>query len=289
LELLVVIAVIGLLVAITLPAVQSAREAARRIQCLSNIRQIAIGCGSYSSTHRCYPPSGGIEHASFQVRLLPYIEQSALAERFDLSRPINEQIALARLRPAILSCPSDPVVTAGTRHASYCGNGGWSILAAGDPVLSEFTGVMWFLGLEPVLGPEHVTDGLSNTAIVSEFRPGTGDDRRRVWSENVSSQPANHRPVEVIAADCLGATSSSLFAHGLCWATSGIRTTIYDHVLAPNSRSCDHAITARSIHPSDGVHVGFCDGSARFVTAQVDVRIWRAYGTRKGEEVVHFP
>src|SRR5678815_5431127 len=82
-ELLVVIAIIGVLVALLLPAVQSAREASRRTQCTNNVRQIGLGVANYESTHRAMPP--GNYHSvfgSWLVWLLPYVEQQALRDRY---------------------------------------------------------------------------------------------------------------------------------------------------------------------------------------------------------------
>jgi len=104
-ELLVVIAIIGVLVSLLLPAVQSARESARRLQCANNLKQIALAALNYESTHRTLPPSGlvkplfdssrGIEvfnpygnpQISWAVLILPFLEQTALYERFDLQKP----------------------------------------------------------------------------------------------------------------------------------------------------------------------------------------------------------
>src|SRR5437016_5002372 len=82
-ELLVVIAIIGVLVALLLPAVQTAREASRRSQCANNIKQIGLGVANYESTYRAMPP--GNYHSvfgSWLVWILPYVEQQALRDRY---------------------------------------------------------------------------------------------------------------------------------------------------------------------------------------------------------------
>ncbi|MCU0716951.1 MAG: DUF1559 domain-containing protein, partial [Pirellula sp.] len=121
-ELLVVISIIGVLVALLLPAVQAAREAARRLQCVNNLKQMGIGFHNYHSVHNRFPfgGAGNVSATSAAIRaqwrpswgtaLLPYIEQQAIYEEIDLRRPYIDEVnhaAGARLI-AIYLCPSAP-------------------------------------------------------------------------------------------------------------------------------------------------------------------------------------
>lgn len=135
-ELLVVITIIGILIALLLPAVQAAREAARRMSCANNFRQVGIGLHNYHSAHECFPPGkllwvagytpcttpGGSAYYvgwGWTSHILPYIEQQAVYDQFDFSKPSctmdmtpnasgssNFQVCATRI-PAYL-CPSDP-------------------------------------------------------------------------------------------------------------------------------------------------------------------------------------
>src|SRR5262245_57764577 len=115
-ELLVVIAIIGALVALLLPAVQSAREAARRMKCQNHLKQIGLGLHSYHDVHGGLP-SGGMSTTSaasandgmgFHVFLLPYVEQSALYQQFNGSLPYNvaPNRDLGATKVALYLCPS---------------------------------------------------------------------------------------------------------------------------------------------------------------------------------------
>jgi len=101
-ELLVVITIIGILVALLLPAVQSAREAARRAQCQNNLKQLGLAVLEYESAVRIFPPSShwapGVApqtrnpsdlRENWVIMVLPYLEQRALLASFDVTKPIN--------------------------------------------------------------------------------------------------------------------------------------------------------------------------------------------------------
>ena len=112
-ELLVVIAIIGVLVGLLLPAVQAAREAARRMQCSNNLKQIALPMHNYESTYRSLPPAytvdeNGTPLHSWRTLLLPYMEQQALYQKIDLTKPWDhpENAAAYETRVSIFECPS---------------------------------------------------------------------------------------------------------------------------------------------------------------------------------------
>src|SRR3989304_5587049 len=92
-ELLVVIAIIGVLVALLLPAVQAAREAARRMQCGNNLKQIGLAMHNYADANKKFAPGnitdgdccGTLSHITWPISILPYVEQSALSERYNYS------------------------------------------------------------------------------------------------------------------------------------------------------------------------------------------------------------
>src|SRR5690554_5619769 len=117
-ELLVVIAIIGVLVGLLLPAVQAAREAARRMQCSNHLKQIALACHNYQSSFGHFPPSAIVDlsvtstgnNGSWGVhgRILPYLEQGNLYEQVDLSLAWDHQMSIDAMKIPTYACPSDP-------------------------------------------------------------------------------------------------------------------------------------------------------------------------------------
>ncbi|WP_406698290.1 DUF1559 domain-containing protein [Singulisphaera sp. Ch08] len=182
-ELLVVIAIIGVLVALLLPAVSSARESARRAQCVNNLKQIGIAMTNYHDTIGCFPP-GQIGASDWMVwsahaMLLPYLEQRPLydAANFDFGtgcRPDGmamENSTVTRTKLDLFICPSDVNrLTTPEGHNNYVGNSGTALNSTYHP--GPFGGL--FLGPDTdsteaqVKAIIDVTDGLSQTAAFSE-------------------------------------------------------------------------------------------------------------------------
>jgi prepilin-type N-terminal cleavage/methylation domain-containing protein len=128
-ELLVVIAIIGVLVALLLPGVQSAREAARRVQCTNNLKQVGLACHSYYTAQAYLPPSRIADHSlSWAVFILPYLEQKALYDKFDLTRQYyNAANAAARMTAvSTYFCPSRTTLKTSTVGDVPDSNNTWS-------------------------------------------------------------------------------------------------------------------------------------------------------------------
>ncbi|HUY93010.1 MAG TPA: DUF1559 domain-containing protein [Pirellulales bacterium] len=153
----------GVLIALLLPAVQAAREAARRSQCSNNLKQIGLALQNYADVYKEFPPQyladeNGKPMHSWRVLILPYMEQQALYDQYDFNEawdgPHNSQ--LAAQMPAVFRCPSDPVTATGGTITSYVGVSGPGTIFDG-PKSANFA---------------NITDGLSNTLAVVEFAGG---------------------------------------------------------------------------------------------------------------------
>ena len=310
-ELLVVIAIIGVLVGLLLPAVQSAREAARRMQCQNNLKQIGLALHNHESARRTLPPLGDYVTAGSQVywsvhvRLLPYMEQGNLHALVAFSKPLSLQPHVARIRISHLLCPSEindrerPDSPTFTHYPlNYGANAGlWHIA---QPPRDRGTGV--FLVNRSTQLAE-LTDGLSNTlgmAEVKAFTPYLRD----------GGNPGGAAPVPVAPSEVssFGGEFKADSGHTE-WVDARTHQTGFTTTFPPNTRvpHVDNGktydidfnslregrsatlptyavVTSRSYH-AGGVNSLLMDGSVRMITSSIESSIWRALGSRAGGEV----
>ncbi|HEX5104107.1 MAG TPA: DUF1559 domain-containing protein [Pirellulaceae bacterium] len=292
-EVLVVLAIIGLLIALLLPAIQSARESGRRIKCSTNMRQIALALHQYHDVHGVLPAYTCANY-SFHVSLLPHLEQEPLFRQFNFGiNAMDYQGDLASTRVSVLECPSDGSrgSTADGRFlapTNYFGNSGSGAQRYG------FNGVFAYgehpLGSIDRLPLAGITDGLSQTAMLAEAATGdrTADLRRCVWDIPGSEPPDQF---EAFVAFCRQAPNTAPqfgLSRGRPWFEVSLCVKLYNHVLPPNGPNCmsvpfwKHRIsTSSSMHKSI-VNVAMADGSVHAVNDDVDVTVWRKLGSRNG-------
>ncbi len=294
-ELLVVIAIIGILVSLLLPAVQSAREAARRMQCTNNLKQLGLALHNYHDAHRRFPfgnggtrPVSGSPAYSAVSLLLPFMEQAPLYHSINFSLPLTDTVnTAARLTEvAGFRCPSDrenPQPQTGGA-INYMGNKGnlhlWSD--------SSQTGV--FVNDKSFRFGD-ITDGTSNTSAFSERlltdgNNGVIDLRADVFLGAGDPSSPDEAIQMCYATDVSNLAFQFPLFMGAPWL-NGWHT--YLHVDVPNRRSCGFYPTKATMPPSSrhtgGVNMALCDGSVRFVSENIDLALWRAVGSRSGGEV----
>ncbi|MGI6418211.1 MAG: DUF1559 domain-containing protein [Thermoguttaceae bacterium] len=300
-EVLVVIAIIGLLVALLLPAVQAAREAARRMSCTNHLKQIGLALQNYEGTSKCLPSARtGSPHLwSAHAQILLYLEGGNVYKTINFSYGVLDPVnvdAVKAIIPTYL-CPSDSqdrlhpnfgpnnyVANAGTGLQ----NGG-SFRDYGPEGNQPIDGVFFD---ESAVRFADITDGLSNTAAYSETVKGTGSDTSGAAPADPLRQFAvGPQLIPVTDSFCAGLTSWS-GQRGREWARGNLNAASYNHYFSPNHKACDclsgnvmGRISARSFH-SGGVNVLFVDGHVSFVSDAVDLSAWRGIATRNRGEVL---
>jgi prepilin-type N-terminal cleavage/methylation domain-containing protein/prepilin-type processing-associated H-X9-DG protein len=265
-ELLIVIAVIGLLVALLFPAVQAARESARKQSCSSNLKQLGIATHAYESSHGVLPNGGGSVH----INLLAQLDQAAMAADFSVDY-FGAEVRQQYARLPVFICPSQP--TPGVTVTNYGMN--WGPMPNGEPIggFGEFHHLRF----------SDVPDGVSNTAWFSEIRASTTGDPKSFIIDISPYQMVE----EDFARLCEHSTLSGSESRGSPWTTGW--DSAYDHLLPPNRRSCTnggivfHRTANAGSHHFGGANVLLLDGSVRFTTDDVDRGTWRNLGTRNGD------
>ncbi len=303
-ELLVVIAIIGILIALLLPAVQSAREAARRVQCANNLKQIGIALQTYHDVHVILPPSSlwpagatasmpnTTLYANWVIMILPFLEESNLRQQFNLNLSIcDPSNANARgTQIATMRCPSDAFTDTPFDGSQWSMGSNW---ARGNYAANAMLDYMddgsvggqnssWsqtyyrgVMGANVSLNLKKIGDGTSKTIAVAENRAGLeATDARGIWAMG-------------------GGCASAMYAHGWMGDDNGPNCqSIYaDDVFTCNITTADfggsaalivyempcyigdaasHQQTARSMHPG-GVQVVFCDGSVQFIYDEIQL------------------
>jgi prepilin-type processing-associated H-X9-DG protein len=295
-----VIAIIGVLIALLLPAIQVAREAARRSQCVNNMRQLGVAMHNYENSHGRFPSGGQgtsfppdfpatkasttFDLHSFFGYVLPFVEQNNVAQQFDYKIPYTDSVAnrtAAQTAIELFLCPSNqikegPVDSEGYGAADY----GTTYYTDLDPTTGQKNSLARAEGALVTGGTPGrlITDGLSQTIAVSEdvgrreeiggvamtteYIDGNGVPRRFWrWAEPDNAFGVS-KPINN-NSDPLGGPASCP------WSTSNC---------GPNDEMF-------GFHPG-GVNVTFCDGHVTFLREDLDPRIQRQLVTRAEGDLV---
>jgi prepilin-type N-terminal cleavage/methylation domain-containing protein/prepilin-type processing-associated H-X9-DG protein len=299
-ELLVVITIIGILIALLLPAVQAAREAARRMKCSNHLKQIGLGTHSYLNAKSRLPAGGrNAWNETWYHDILPYIDQIPLAQIWDPKQMyyVGPNLTICKTMVPTMQCPSDTYVPDSNgwiwgNYACNAGNvgvagttsnnlarlasrslGSQIIVNGGQPFLiSTDNGKFRYIPISDI------KDGLSNTLAFSECLQGL--------KGSIVNQ-----------YDLRGYYYHAAF----CWFTTWLAPNSSDTDVSPDSTYCcvstpdapcvsagsstggPCALAARSKHPG-GVNACLLDGSVRFIANTINWPTWQALGTTQGGE-----
>ncbi|MGC1272391.1 MAG: DUF1559 domain-containing protein [Planctomycetaceae bacterium] len=305
-ELLVVIAIIAVLIALLLPAVQQAREAARRTQCKNNLKQLGLAMHNYHDTMGSLPfgegkdpgVAGGRRHSGF-VGMLPYIEQTPLYQQISGSftnaggttwapftaSPWDQNYTPFTAKIPAFLCPSDADTTAGGAigktnymfsrgdstwdHNNWAGSGGRGLrgMFTGNHIVRKFG---------------DITDGLSNTIAMSERVKAKGNGSRVLDGgtvANLGSGFRNSNPALCQATVGPNNTYTQPVGHwsGTRWPDGAPAFTGHTTVLGPNKASCtqggrdwEDGLYEPTSNHTGGVHALMGDGSVRFISESIN-------------------
>lgn len=299
-ELLVTISVIGVLVALLLPAVQAAREAARRLQCVNNLKQLGLALNGYASSKSSFPMgmNGGL--FSPQSMLLSELGERSLYNSINCSVGAASILSFStvnstaeRTSLSFFLCPSDDGYLGGAVGlTNYVGNGGYGVQELG------FNGVFCDMSIMDAHSISYgdITDGASNTLAFTEW--GRGSDDVSTWDPikvvYAASNPTFLAQYDTFAHACQSMTPPSPIAQGAKpsrWIRGGYGNTLMNSLLVPSGNSCLNnnllnfaAFTAGSRHRG-GVNAVFADGHVSSIGNSIALPIWRALSTRAGGEV----
>ncbi|MCH8830522.1 MAG: DUF1559 domain-containing protein [Planctomycetes bacterium] len=311
-ELLVVIAIIAILIALLLPAVQQAREAARRTVCRDNLHNLALALHNYHERNNIFPAGMSFFSMSdarnaqdvylfnryrtnWVIAILPDLEQNNLLQQFNLNLSISHSAnrAARSTKLEIMMCPSDPYNAYNfMRNGGDWARGNYGANCCADRAMwctpdgrgwqnSLYRGV---LGNQVALRISGITDGTSNTILLAELRAGLSarNDRRGTWA--MGEAGASVLTWHGFGGDANGpnATNTESDDIGNCldlMNEPGMKALLEKEKMTCWEPCPSYQATSRSVH-TGGVHVALCDGAVRFVSNHINTNgKWGAQGS----------
>ncbi len=293
-ELLVVIAIIAVLIGLLLPAVQKVREAANRMSCSNNLKQIGLALHNYADQHGSFPAGGDrVNQLGWHVYILPFIEQDNLYKQFNLTTPgaytIPVRRVLGQQKVKVFLCPSSPIekVMTGGRHTPHLPEFQPPNANGSPPYTTHYYGILGPKGVNPATGQPYrlfnagahggfglqgvfqqekltpiadITDGTSNTLAVGEmsWTSEVTGTRYRTWIRGCHNSTA-----------CSSARNVNIAIN-----TPGI--AVFDD------------IAFGSMH-AGGTHFCLADGSVHFLSDGINLGVYKSLASRNGGEVAALP
>jgi prepilin-type processing-associated H-X9-DG protein len=290
-ELLVVLAILGFLLALLLPAVQRVRHAAARTQSQNNLKQLGLGCLNYESTYKRLPSGNDQGNYSAAAHLLPYIEQDNLFRQININVAMDNKANadVRQTRILVFESPLDPQKQVNDQW----GPTNYLFNAGSKPSLTDNDGVCF---QDSKIRIADIVDGTSNTLIAGETLKGDGGTRPvDVRRQNVvlgkdalnglkeESGVAEWKAGKHIAGDRCASWMDGRFLQGTFTGTRILNDGRPD----VNCAGAGGLSGLRSL--DKGTNVGFCDGHVIYLSGNISLETWRRLTARNdGQELPEF-
>lgn len=290
-QLLVILALLGVLLGLLLPAIAKVRAAAERERKLNNLKQIGIACHSYADSNGSFPPGNDANRFSALARLLPYLEQDNLYKLIDFKKPSDDKAnepVRATFVKTFLS-PDDPVmqVREGAGPTNYLLNAG------SKPPLKDNDGIFY---QDSKVRFADIVDGTSNTLMSGETLKGDGAKAAKdVKRQYVLLKAGALDGIKDEAGVAEWKASKDIAGdRGAAWIDGRFLYGTFTGTRLPNDDKPDVSCggqgglsALRSL--GDAVAVGMCDGSCRFVDVKkIKMETWKALSARNDGMVINF-
>jgi len=320
-ELLVVIAIIAILIGLLLPAVQKVREAAARMKCQNNLKQLGLAMHNYHDSYQKFPPANGTGPygptpgtdweswyiLSISYQALAYYEQGNVYQLFEARKGQTRAAtwdnadAPAKMRLPLFICPSSPLLGNGYPGTNYLWSTGSTIDTGGCATAARNANGVFVEDMGKRL--TDITDGTSNTIMAAEYIPGVDNANgfKVVSAITVANRAfPTQAELDTIAAD---PGTKVLTNNGRWWAWHSHTDALFNTAAPPNWKcqngaggagvggaglawdSCTGLVPARSLH-TGGVNVCLADGSVRFISNTVALLTWQLLGNARDGQVL---
>jgi type II secretory pathway pseudopilin PulG len=284
-DLLVIIAIIGILIGLLLPAVQKVRQAANRAKSTNNLKQLGIACHNYHDTYGCFPPGTDKNGFSASSRLLPFVEINA---KIDFAKSVDDK-ANAEVRKTVIKLfvsTEDPVQAVSADHGPtnylYC--------AGSQPALEDNDGAFY---LDSKVRIADITDGTSNTLMIGETLKGDGKKKGvDVHRQHVLLKKADLKGLKgESGAQDFNESKNVVGDRCASWMDGGFLQGTFTATRKANDDrpdvSCGGAGGLSGLRSTgDRVNFALCDGSVHSVKTTIAPDVWKALAGRNDNKEV---